>query len=143
MNPVVDLLNELFRTVYRSLPMYLKSAPPWSDPAHQAAREALDNIICDQQQTSQRIGEAILDRDGAVIPGDFPMVYTGINDVSIDYLLAHLFQQQHELVSDIEAIVAQLQQTPDGDARELAEETLGSERAHLETLESLIQPAAA
>ncbi|HJT31567.1 MAG TPA: hypothetical protein VJ783_05905, partial [Pirellulales bacterium] len=53
-----------------------------------------------------------------------------------DFLLKELHHRQRHDVAEIERLVARL--ANDREARELAEETLGMERAHLEAVEALL-----
>lgn len=135
-----DLLNELFAIEYRSFPMYLTDACPWTHHGDEKASETLHNIVLDQKATVQRIGEFILDAGGRVETGEYPMEFTDTHFLSLDFLLKELVRYQRGDVAAIERIVSRL--SDDRTVRELAEETLGMERAHLEALEALIcQPA--
>ena len=136
----IDLLNELLAIEYRSFPMYLTDACPWTHHGDERATETLANIAADQKQMVQRIGEFIIDMGGRVDTGEYPMEFTDTHFLSLDFLLKELVRYQRQDVAAIERIVREL-----GDVRaahELAEETLGSERAHLEAIEALVsQPA--
>jgi hypothetical protein len=137
----IELLNRLFVLIYRSLPMYLESAMPWVHQGDEDSATTLRNIIQDQKDLYRRIGETILDLGSSVDTGEFPMDYTGLHDLSLDYLLPYLVEEQRRLIGEAEGIAQQAAGLPD--ARRLAEEALGSARAHLESLESLHpQPAA-
>ena len=83
-----------------------------------------------------RLGELIDARNGRVDRGSFPMEYTDMNMLSLDFLVQEMIRCQKRDIADIERIVAEL--GADREARELAEEVLGSERAHLEALEELV-----
>jgi hypothetical protein len=135
-----DLLNRLLAIGYRSFPMYLTDAAPWTHEGDEKATEVLENIVADQKGMVQRIGEFILDSGWRVETGEYPMEFTDTHFLSLDFLLKELVRYQRGDVAAIERIVSQL--GDDRVARELAEETLGMERAHLEALEALVsQPA--
>lgn len=135
-------LNRLLTIEFRSLPMYLHDADPWASSADDAAREALTNIIADQMQMSQQIAAYIQDLGEAPTPDEFPMEFTDLHFLSLDYLLNELLRYQQAAVAGLEECVAAL--SDDRDACSLAEEALGMERAHLEALEQVAaQPAAA
>lgn len=137
----IDLLNALLTIVYRSFPMYLTDASPWTHAGDERAEETLKNIVLDQQTSAQRIVELIMQLGGRFEPGEYPMEYTDTHFLSLDFLLKELVRYQRRDVSAIERIVTAL--AGRHEARELAEETLGSERAHLEAIEALVgQPAA-
>ncbi|MGH7138990.1 MAG: hypothetical protein ACREHD_24860 [Pirellulales bacterium] len=136
----IDLLNELFGIEYRSFPMYLIDASPWTHHGDEKATETLHNIVADQKMMVQRIGEFIFDAGGRVETGEYPMEFTDTHFLSLDFLLKELLRYQRQDVAAIERIVSQLGEARA--ARELAEETLGMERAHLEAIEALVaQPA--
>lgn len=136
----IELLNELLQIEYRSFPMYLIDASPWTHHGDEKATEALHNIVADQKLMVQRIGEFIFDAGGRVETGEYPMEFTDTHFLSLDYLLKELLRYQRQDVAAIERIVSQLGEARA--ARELAEETLGMERAHLEAIEALVaQPA--
>lgn len=132
----IDALNELLRTQYRSLPMFLAGAEPWTREGDERAATALSNIVADQKAMVQRIGEAILDRGGQVNSGNFAIEYAELHFLALDYLLKELVARQKDDVATIAQCVSRL--TDDRAARMLAEEVLGQERAHLEKLEELL-----
>lgn len=139
-NRTLDALARLFVTLHRSLPRYLANAATPSAGAGEKARSVLADIVDDQRNMARRVGKLILDRNGAVEPGEFPMVFTDLHFLGFDYLLKELIEHQIHDVKEIERLVAEI--TDDPEARDLAEEALGQERAHLEMLEELAkQPA--
>jgi hypothetical protein len=136
----LDALNRLFEIEHRSLPTYLADACPWTHAGDEKATAALVDIIADQQALSGRIAELIDARSGRVESGSFAMEFTDMNLLSLDFLLQELVRCQKRDVAEIEQIVADL--AADREARDLAEEVLGAERAHLDVLEDLArQPA--
>ncbi len=142
-NPdTLSQLNRLLTIEYRSLPMYLHDADPWTRSADEAAQQALKHIIADQLKLSQRIAAYIQDLGEAPTPDEFPMELTDLHFLSLEYLLGELLRYQRQAIADLEDCVAAL--AHDHDARRLAEEALGMERAHLESLEQVAsQPTAA
>lgn len=135
-------LNRLLTIEYRSLPMYLHDADPWAHASDSAGRDMLNDIIADQRQASQRIAAFIQDMDEAPSPDEFPMEFTDLHFLSLDYLLGELLRYQRIAVEDLEDCVGALSHEPE--ARNLAEEILGMERAHLESIEQIAsQPVAA
>jgi hypothetical protein len=136
----IDVLNRLLATLHRSLPMYLSDATPWTPPGDERATQTLARIVEDQRRDINRLAELILQRSGRVETGRWPMEYTDLNFLSLDYLLRELVRYQQQLIAQIERCVALL--SSDRHARELAEEVLGSEKAHLEALEELTREPA-
>ena len=136
----LPLLNRLFAIEYRSLAMYLSDACPWTRNGDEKAAAALANILADQRAMAVRIAELVDSRGANVSYGSFPMEYTDLNLLSLDFLLREMVAGQHRDIAEIEHIVAAL--AGDAEARDLASEILGAERAHLEMLEELVnQPA--
>lgn len=136
---LIDSLNRLLEIEYRSFPMYLGDASPWFSEADVKAVETLKNIAADQQAMSQRIAELILDLGGRIEPGEYPTQFTDTHFLSIEFLLKELVYYQRQDIADIDQIVVEL--AGHREARELAEESLGAERAHLEALEALTHQA--
>lgn len=133
----IELLNRLFQTVTRSLPMYLaEAADPWMHRGDEKAKETLDNIVADQRAFAARIADYVLDF-GMLEPGGYPMEFTDTHFLALDFLIGELLTHQRRDVARIERIVKAIHD--DHDAKELAEETLGAERAHLEMLEALVK----
>lgn len=130
-----DVLNRLYAILHRSLPMYLTYATPWTYRGEEPATEALHHIVEDQQQLANRIAEHILEHYGPVDGGDYPLDFPDTNDLAFDFLVSKLVACQKRDLAAIERCVSQLM--GDHEARALAEEALGSARAHLETLEEL------
>ena len=120
------LLSQLLALEYRSLPMYLGDATPWTHPGDEKATATIANIRIDQQAAVQRIATLILDRAGVVDPGDYPMEFTDTHFLSLDYLVKELIGYQKVLIKVIEGIVARF--GADREAVEVAQEVLGSER---------------
>ncbi len=134
----LGVLNELLAMVYRSLPMYLHDAQPWHSRAQDQAANVLQRIVNAQQETAMQIAGLILDRGGQPHAGVYPTEFSSANwhFVSLQFLLRPLLEHQARDVARIENCVAQL--AGDREAREIAEEALGSARAHLELLEGLV-----
>jgi len=142
MTTTVDILNRLFQVQNRSLLTYLAQASPFVDRADRRAAEVLANMHANQQAMATRLADAIRERRGRIEAGTFPMAFTNLNFVALNRLLPELIQHQRQDISVIEKCVAQLENDPE--ARALAEEMLGAERAHLEQLEELaVEPAGA
>jgi hypothetical protein len=136
----IRALNDLLALEYRSFPMYLTDAMPWTHPGDEKATATLTSIVTDQRASSQRIAQLVLDRGGTLDTGEYPMEYTDTHDLSLDFLVKEMISFQKWLIGQIEQIVTRV--GDDREARELAQETLGSEKAHLEALQELTaQPA--
>jgi hypothetical protein len=132
---IYQALNRLLTILYRSLPMYLTYACPWTHRGDDRALAALKRIVEDQKQMSQRLAEHIMAHYGPVEPDEYPSDYPDTHDLSLDYLIGKLVQCQKNDIAAIERCVTQLH--GDREAASLAEESLGAARGHLETLEEL------
>jgi hypothetical protein len=75
-----DILNRLLVLHMRSLPMYLGFAPPYQLYQNAKAKSVLDQIVEDQKRTIDRLGKLILDSNGTVDYGEFPMSLTSLHD---------------------------------------------------------------
>jgi hypothetical protein len=127
-------LNQLLTVLERSLPMYLSYAAPWTRSGDLRAVEALQRIVTEQQQLANRVGELVLEL-GPTNIGDYPVETYDMHDLALDYLLRKLVEYQKRDIGKVERIVEKLQiHRP---AAIVAEETLGTLRGQLETLEEL------
>lgn len=134
-DPAIDVLNRILAVLNRSLPMYLANADPWTQAGDEQAAKVLARIVQDQRRDVNRLAELIIDQSAHVRPGQWPMEFTDLNFLSLDYLLQELLRHQKLDIAQLERCVALL--AHNRQARELAEEILGSEKAHLEALEDL------
>lgn len=135
-----DILRRLLILHQRSLPVYLSYAAPWRIKAHPRAQATLDQIVADQLHTVDRLGTMILDNNGTIDNGEFPMAFTGLHDLSPDYLIALCIERQKKLIVVIEKLADTLEMAPFAQAA--AREALGEARGHLENLEELQAVAA-
>jgi hypothetical protein len=137
MSSTLRLLNRLFVIHHRSFALYLADAGPVNEgtKADESAAKALRDLINSNRLYTGRIAEAILDRHGDVDRGNYPMEFTDKNFLSLEYLARELAEYQRRDVAAIERIVAGLDDD-DADAKELAQESLGAAKAHLEALEA-------
>ena len=129
---VIELLNRLLADQRFSLVDYLNDARPWTHRGNEALLEALHQIVEHHQHYAQRLADAIADRDGLVNSGTYPMSFTSLNDLALDYLLGRLIENQRRNIQLHERCVAELREDPQ--ASSLASEVLGSDRAQLEML---------
>jgi len=135
-----DVLNRLLILHHRSLPMYLSYAMPYPMRGDEKARAVLDQIVDSQKEMVDRIGSLLIERAADVVHGEFPMYFTGLHDLSWEYLVKRMIADQRRDVAQIEECVEQLRDDPLGKA--LAEEALGAAKAHLDSLEELVPQAA-
>ena len=128
----IDVLNRLLALHSHSLPMYLVNAPPWFAEDDLAAATALRHVAEDQQLMLDRIGSLIVGCGAVTHAGEFPMVFTDMHDLSLDYILSEVKQRQRNEIEQIQMCIDQLKDAPI--AKAIAEEALGAAKAHLENL---------
>ena len=134
--PVTDILNQLLHLLCRGLPAYAVEADPWMPPGHEPLRKALANLADDRRLFTRRAIQAIMDRGGYPDPGNFPLEYTGLNDVSIEYLARESIDFLYLDIEILETLSARL-----ADIRHLhalAEEITGNTKAHAEILVNVV-----
>lgn len=136
----INVLNHLLAIHNRSLPVYLRSAPPWTAGNEDKGLELLDQIADAHFAMVDRIGTMIIDLDGVVRKGEFPHRFADFHDLSLEFILGKVKEMQRLDIERIEKCVAWLEGSPR--AKALAQEALGEARAHLEALETqtLAQP---
>jgi len=130
-----EILNRLLVLHMRSLPMYLGYAPPYELAAHANAKTVLDQIVEDQKRSVDRLGTLILDSGGTIDYGEFPMAFTALHDLSLDYLLNLLIERQQKFVTVCEKLADALGMAPYAQAA--AREAVGEAKGHLENLQDL------
>lgn len=136
----IALLNRLAICHTRSLATYLRFASPWFRNANQDCIATLHQMVASQIEMADRIGELILKLKGEVVPGEFPIRYTALNDLSIDYLMPRIIESHTHDIEVIQECVAGLKEP---EARALAEEALGEAKAHLDALQESLQKSTA
>ena len=97
----VEILNQLLALHTRSLPTYLLSAKPWvANEDAEAALAVLEQIAADQQLMAGRIVSVIRDEGGTPARSEFPINFTDMNDLSMDYIMAEVQSRQGFSIPD-------------------------------------------
>jgi hypothetical protein len=125
------VLNRLLQTLFRSLPMYLAEARPWTG-RNEGLGTVLASAATDYRSYFERLTDMILELGGPVEVGRFPTEFTDLHDLSVDYLLQKCIDLQRRDLGVIQCCVQSL--TPQSTPRLLAEEVLGNARGHLERM---------
>lgn len=128
----VEVLGQIVRLMGRSLASYLIHARPIDAAAHPEGMQVWSDIARDQEELIERIAAEMMHRDAPVDRGQFPMHYTSLNDLSFRYLHQRMVESQKRLIIGLETAVEWLRN--DIRARALAEEALGTAKAHLDSL---------
>lgn len=137
----IQILNRLLAIHCRSLPQYLRWSRPYAPAGRSHSLEALAAIARDQDGMAERITHAIADAGANPHTGEFPMQFTDLHDLDLDFMIATAERCQEQDVETIAALVAAADQSPA--VKALAEESLGMAKGHLDTLRELSQPAGA
>jgi hypothetical protein len=131
----IRALNRLLAIHCRSFVQYLR----WSRPhVPEGAEEQLETIFAiaeDQDSLADRISRMIVDAGALPRTGEFPMEFTDLHDLSLDFLIAAAVRYQEYDLTAIQQIVARLTTAPA--AKALAEEALGLCKGHLDSLREL------
>ncbi len=130
------LLNRLRIVHSRSLVAYLRYAAPWIRKDSHGVVDTLETMADEVQRTADRLGEMILSGGGEILPGEFPLEFTGFHDLSLDYLLGVLIQRQENDIATIQNCIEPLTIAPLAQA--LAEESLGAAKGNLDSLQELV-----
>ena len=138
-NNTIDVLNRLYKMHCRSLPAYLSFARPYVLRGDERAKDTLAHIADDQKSMVDRIGAFILANKGQIESGEFPIHYTAYNDLSFDFLINKMIENQKLDSAAIQECVDRLGQFPA--AKALAEECLGAAKGHLDSLVELTMPS--
>src|SRR5689334_1981256 len=91
-------LVRLLATQRHSLAMYLANTRPWAPPGSERALAAVRHIVEDQTKMSGRIADHMIDVYGQVDSGEFPMEFTSVHDLGIEYLIERLIAaERHDV----------------------------------------------
>jgi hypothetical protein len=131
----IDILNRLLVLHMRSLPMYLSYAPPYQLYNHPKAKGVLDQIVEDQRGTIDRLATIILDSGGTVDYGEFPMSFTSLHDLSLNYLVKLLIERQEKFIAACERLADALNMAPYAQAA--TREAVGEAKGHFDNLREL------
>jgi len=128
-------LNEILVILHRSLPVYLSDAAPWVAHGDEESHRVLARIVEEKEGQVHRLTELLDSRRYTIDRGEFPMDYTSLHDVSLDFLIKQLTRDQRQEVLKIEACERRL--AGDREGRSLAAEILDAAQRHLRWLETL------
>ncbi|TWT33311.1 hypothetical protein [Blastopirellula retiformator] len=136
-----QLLNQLAALHRHSLPAYLRFTRPWVGYEDEEAVDVLRQLASDHKYLVDKI-VAQLEPLGLDLPlGQFPMEFTSLHDLSVEYLVKRTQQFQQGFVERLDDLAAVMPNEPP--ARELAEEALGMAKGHLKNLEEAAADLAA
>lgn len=133
-NPIA-LLSRLLVLLGRSFPQYLQYSRPHMTPGRNDIVDTIQSIVEDQNVLTDRIKSMLFEAEAPIRTGEFPMEFTDMHDLNLDFLVQVAVAYQQQDVATIGEIVEELQAAPA--AKSLAEEALGMAKGHLESLKEL------
>jgi hypothetical protein len=129
------LLQEILRRESRSILLYVGEAYPWTTLQEAGAWQSLSRLIDEERQAIASLGQLMTRRRVSLpVLGVFPVRFTTINFLALDYLLPHLLAAQQRSISDLEA---DLKGMVDAEAVAEVQQLLDLKRRHLVALEGL------
>jgi len=134
----IGLLNRLLAIHERSFIQYLEYARPYVPAGREEVLEALEAMASDQDVMAGRISHMIIDAGALPRSGEFPMEFTDMHDLGVDYLVQAAVRYEEFDVERIQEIVDRLSTEPA--AKAVAEEALGMAKGRLDTLRELASP---
>jgi hypothetical protein len=134
---VAEILHRLLNLLCRGLPSYAVEINPWMQPDQEPLRRTLADLAADRRLYANRAAQAISQRGEHPDPGPFPLKYTGLNDVSLEYLAREVLDSLQVDIEVLREFSAQLAGNPDLHA--LAQEILGNTIGHAEILEKMMR----
>lgn len=131
----IDIIARQIVRDGRSLLQYVGEAFPYVPARAEQARYRFEALGREQQAAVGRLVR-FLQRHHATPPvlGAFPSVFTTINFVALDHLMAPLQEEEQSAIADLERQLASL---PEGDARTLLADYLDMKRRHLQELKAI------
>jgi hypothetical protein len=129
-------LNRLLAIHCRSFVQYLRWSKPHVPPGHEDELDTLAAIAADQDALAERVSKLVIDAGALPRSGEFPMEFTDLHDLDIDFLIAAAVRYQEHDLTAVQQVVDALAAAPA--ARAIAEEALGMSKGHLDSLRELL-----
>ncbi|MBL8797505.1 MAG: hypothetical protein JNM56_26635 [Planctomycetia bacterium] len=128
-------LQALLAREGRSLLQFMGDAFPWARFEEQEKLALLRKMIDDERDAAAALGAYLRRRRVPVLPLDpYPLSYSSLQFVALDYLLPQLVEQQRKGVEALQRDLAAIQQP---DARQPLEHLLHVKQWHLTKLQEL------
>jgi len=131
-------LNTLVIDLGRSLLQYVGEAWPWTDAASRAMQADVDELVALQTAMVQRIADLLAERNWPIDFGVYPVEYTDLHYVSLDFLLGQLIRNADELVAELREIRRRI--TNDPQASTLLDELEREQQFIVNKLRELAEP---
>jgi hypothetical protein len=133
--PTQAVLQDVLRRESLSLLQYIRDAFPWTSLEEQEAWPRLRRVVEEDAHALAELAQ-FLARRRVPLPyiGMFPVDFTSINFVSLDYVVPRLLDEQRREAAALEAALARV---TDPEAGEQLRRLLDLKRRHLGPLEGL------
>lgn len=134
-----DALNHVLKLQRLSLANYLQFARPWTRHADCNLWDMVSRIAAVQMQNAARVSELLVERHARIDPGTFPARFTGLNDLSIEYVALRVVEDLERIIRDLRSCEDVLR--GDGPAWDLVKAILRDEGRQLEMLRKECHPS--
>jgi hypothetical protein len=136
--PTQALLQDVLRRESLTLLQYIRDAFPWTAVGEEETWGQLRQVVHEDTAAIAALGR-FLTRRRVPLPyiGQFPVDFTSINFVALDWILQRLAEAQRREVATLEGHV---QRAGDPEARAALQGLLEVKRRHLRELEGLLAP---
>jgi hypothetical protein len=137
-----ETLNEVLIALNRSLLMYVQEAWPWTSKEGDAERVEIMSMADRRQENVASIVELLSSRGAAVEFGVYPVEFTDLHYIALDYLLTLLLESEQQAVDAVAKGARELA-TSDPEGAHLLETILTSEKDTVSRLQALAKAHAA
>jgi hypothetical protein len=129
-----DRLETVMHKFMYSVAHYLWFAHPWSSADARPIADALKRLGESHRDHIRRLGELLISRRRHIPRGSFPAAFTGLNDLSVQYVVPMAIEDENKIIRLLEAAAAELKL--DSEAHTLLTDIIRSEKRHLQTLQA-------
>lgn len=129
------VLQDILRRESRSVLIYVAEAYPWTTSTETKSLTALQQLIADEREAVACLGRFLV-RQRIPLPylPSFPMHFTTINFLALDFILPRLIEHERHSIVDLERDLAALK---DPAARTELEKLLSVKRRNVGQLEEM------
>lgn len=131
-SPASSVLEQVVALLRRSFVQYLPYARPYYPQGCEGAQQTLVELAIDQEQMAERLTEYLVQEGIVPRVGSFPMEFTSLHDLSIDYLLTRAIEFQQRDLATLEKLSLHLDKAPTTKA--MVDQAIGMTYGHLESL---------
>lgn len=129
-DPTTDLLKRLMESLGPSLALFLDDSGIWSRPGSEELKLAIADLCTDLRSLFDRAGVLLDAQDVPAPQVEYPIRFTALHDISLEYLIPQLEQETRRQISAAESC-----SNAPGDAGDLFREARVTLQYHLDVLE--------